>query len=133
MSQRREFRKSIRVEIIKRAMASGVLRCEECAVAIKRGEIHHTRADGLEIDKERPLTASDGLLLCVGPGSCHAVHTAMDVPAIAKAKRREAAHSGARVAPVRTIQSAPFPRSERSIRREPKPSLAPRNLFASIV
>ena len=109
---RREFRKSVRVEIVKRAMKDGVLRCESCGVALKRGEVHHIRPDGLEIDKGSPLTASDGLLLCCGPGSCHARHTASDVPAIARAKRIEAAHLGVST-PKTKIQSAGFPKRER--------------------
>jgi hypothetical protein len=92
--KRREFRRSVKVEIIRRAMAdTGDLRCEKCNCAIASGEIHHLREDGLEIDKSMPLTAADGALWCV---PCHKEHTAtVSVPIIAKAKRREAKHLGA--------------------------------------
>jgi hypothetical protein len=129
---RREFRRSVKVEILKRAALSGTLRCEECHAAVKTGEIHHVRADGLEIDKSRSLTAEDGLLLCCGTGSCHARHTAADVPAIARAKRQEASHLGARTAPTHPIKSAPFPVSERVAKREPKPRLERRPIYVKI-
>jgi 5-methylcytosine-specific restriction enzyme A len=49
---------------------------------------------------------------------CHAIVTAtQDQPAIAKAKRREAAHKGAKPRPVAPIKSAPFAKSTRTIER----------------
>lgn len=53
---------------------------------------------------------------------CHRPHTAtVDIPAIAKAKRREAKHIGAIPASRRPIQSAGFRKSEKQ--RQPKPAL----------
>lgn len=58
---------------------------------------------------------------------CHRPHTAtVDIPAIAKAKRREAKHVGAKAPPVRPIRSAPFPKAER---RVAKSMLPPRPLY----
>lgn len=96
---RREFKTSVRVEIIKRATRFVSFMdetfCEKCCQPTKhRFEIHHVREDGLEVDKSRPLTAADGALWCL---PCHKEHTAtVSVPVVAKAKRREAAHLGAR-------------------------------------
>ena len=138
MTKRQEFTKPVQAEIIKRSMdLLGVIRCERCKAVVKRGwfEIHHTIADALRIDKTRPLTAADGELLCSGfRDSCHGKQTAeIDVPAIAKAKRREAAHLGVKGAPAQKIQSPGFPKSERALRREargPRRALPPRSLYS---
>ena len=128
MSSRREFRKSVRVQIIKRATIEGITRCEECRAAVARFEIHHIEPDGLAVDKSSPLTVADGILLCE---PCHDRYTPHDVAAIAKAKRREAKHLGA-ARPASKIQSAGFVKSERTLRREergPRPKLPPRPLY----
>jgi hypothetical protein len=94
--------------------------CESCGCQTKRFEIDHKIADGLRIDKTRKLTADDGELLCkdAGRDSCHGRKTAeQDVPAIARAKRREARHIGA-VRPTAKINSAPFPISDRKKKRD---------------
>jgi len=113
---RRNFDRATRVAIIKRATIDGVIRCERCGLATRRFEIHHKIADALEIDKSRKLTPADGELLCKDAGreSCHGRQTAEhDVPAIAKAKRREAAHIGA-TRPKQSIHSRGFPPVPRS-------------------
>lgn len=57
---------------------------------------------------------------------CHASKTAQgDVPAIAKAKRREARHIGATMPPKQPIRSASFAKRERT----PKPALPPRQMY----
>jgi 5-methylcytosine-specific restriction enzyme A len=108
MSKRREFSTSVKVEIIKRATRDGVTYCEWCKLPTRRWEIDHIVADGLCVDKSRPLTAKDGELLC--KEVCHADKTTKhDVPAIAKAKRREATFVGAKH-PAGTIKSPGFAR-----------------------
>src|ERR1700733_16140437 len=68
--------------------------CEKCGAPTKfRFEIDHRDPDAMQIDKSKPLTAADGWLLCI---PCHSEKTKKDVADIAKAKRREAAHLGAR-------------------------------------
>lgn len=90
---RREFTKAVRVQIIKRATgANGQQFCEECHALAKRFEVDHVTADALETDKSRKLTAEDGRLLCK---PCHLEKTKQDVPAIARAVRREARNLGA--------------------------------------
>jgi 5-methylcytosine-specific restriction protein A len=59
----------------------------------------------------------------------HKTHTE-DRPAINKAKRREGKHSGT-IRPKQTIRSAPFPASDKSIKRQDRPSLPPRQLFGA--
>ena len=113
--KRREFRKSVSVEIVKRATdVRGVTRCEECKAITRRFEIHHVRPDAMEIDKSAVLTAAQGLLLCE---PCHAAHTKEDVRAIAKAKRIEANALRVATAPTKTIQGAPFPKSAKAAAR----------------
>jgi Fe-S-cluster-containing dehydrogenase component len=98
MADRREFKKAVKVEIIKRAKkdcrpGSGVVGCEKCGLACVSFEIHHLREDALEIDKSKPLTAEDGALWCK---SCHDEHTRThSTPVVALVKRQEAKHLGA--------------------------------------
>jgi hypothetical protein len=107
---RRNFDRATKVAIIKRATIDGVIRCERCGIPTRRFEIHHKIADALEINKSRKLMADDGELLCKDAGreSCHGRQTAEhDVPAIAKAKRREARHLGA-TRPKQSIKNRGF-------------------------
>lgn len=114
MSARREFSRSIKVEIIKRATRDGVVYCEECGSPTRRFDIDHIDADGLQVDKSKPLTSAHGKLLCSGKReTCHGRKTAeKDIPAIAKAKRSEAAHLGAK-AP-NTVKIPQLPKVEKS-------------------
>jgi hypothetical protein len=125
VTDRREFPKAVKVEIIKRATRDGVIYCECCGLPTKRFNIDHIKPDGMELDKKRKLTAADGQLLCSGSrGTCHGRKTAEeDIPAIARAKSVEAAHLGARTRPVIPIKSAPFAKSERTAKRQPRPKV----------
>jgi hypothetical protein len=139
--KRRNFTTADKLEMKRRATdAKGRIRCEECGCVCvaKEGlgyEFDHTIAEALILDKSRKLTAADGKLLCCGrPDSCHDRKTAKgDVPAIAKAKRREAKAAGVRPStPVKPIESAPMPISERTAaveKRGPRQALPPRPLF----
>jgi hypothetical protein len=96
LSDRREFTRSVKVQIIKRSMVMGEMRCENCAAPVfpsKSFDIDHRDPDAMQIDKSRKLTALDGWILC---RPCHKRKTAKDVTDIAKAKRREANHLGAK-------------------------------------
>lgn len=115
MSNRQEFSRPVKVEIIKRATRNGIIYCEKCGAQTKKFQIDHITADGLKLDKSKPLTAKDGELLCAGNRkTCHGNKTASeDVPAIAEAKRREAKHLGANDAPRRQIRSKGFEKREK--------------------
>jgi 5-methylcytosine-specific restriction endonuclease McrA len=90
---RKEFSKSIKVAVIKRATVDGQVYCEECGCLTKgRFEIDHVRADGLLGE----ATLENAKLLCK---PCHDEKTKADVAAIAQAKRREALHLGVRKKP----------------------------------
>jgi hypothetical protein len=95
MTDRREFPRSVKAEIVKRAMdEKGRIRCEGCYGVVRRFEIDHVIAEALVVDKTKPLTAKDGQLLGY---CCHRGEggkTAEDVGNIARAKRREAKHLG---------------------------------------
>lgn len=93
MSDRREFKRSVRVEIIKRAKDTILgLACEKCGNAVKRFEIHHLEQDAMQTDKSRALVASDGLLVCL---RCHKKLNAHQAPILAKVLAVEARHLGA--------------------------------------
>lgn len=103
---------------------SGV--CHICKQAIQPGQTW-------DVSHPIPLElggADDASNWDIAHRKCHRELTATtDQPNIAKAKRREAAHIGARTRPVVKLKSAPFPRSERTAKREPRPSLPPRELY----
>lgn len=107
---RREFSKAVKVEIIKRANRNGdrvYPWCEKCGQMAVKFEIHHLREDGLEVDKSKPLTAEDGALWCK---ACHDDHTKkFSTPAVALAKRQEAAALGAESPNKQKIKTAPKP------------------------
>lgn len=133
---RREFKKSVAAQIVLRATnkATGQVHCEECGGACKRWEIDHIIADGLTVDKSKPLKAEEGRLLCE---PCHAVKTTThDVPAIAKAKRVEAKHLRLKpVGPQPEIRSAPMmttPKAAKRAERGHRDSLPPRQLYVDM-
>lgn len=94
-----------------------------------------------DVSHDRPLAmggADDATNWDIAHRKCHKAHTAgVDVPQIAKAKRREAKHMGAKAAPAKPIQSAGFsppPDKKRSDRigkvdKAQLPQLPPRTLF----
>ncbi len=93
--KRREFPKRIKAQIVHRAMTpNGNVKCEGCGaiLGMKRYEIDHTIAEGLVIDKTKPLTKEDGRLL--GLECCHKPKTVKDKGDIARAVRRSAKHAG---------------------------------------
>lgn len=113
----------------------------------KRGICHLcggiiTPPEPWDVSHDRPLAmggADDASNWDIAHRRCHKAHTAgVDVPQIAKAKRREAKHLGAKPAPAKPIKSAPFPpveekkRSDRSgkVDKAALPPLARRSLFA---
>jgi 5-methylcytosine-specific restriction protein A len=79
--------------------------CHMCKGAVTVGQ-------AWDISHDIPLElggADEGENLKVAHRTCHRDHTAaVDAPAIAKAKRREAAHMGAKTAPSKKIESAGF-------------------------
>lgn len=131
-SPRREFSRKVRAEIVARATSQdGRITCETCGLVLgrKKFEIDHTIAEGLIVDKSKPLTAKDGKLL--GKSCCHRApggKTATDVAIIAQAKRRQDKDSGA-VRPAGKIKSPGFPPAKA---RQGKPPLAPRAMFAPL-
>lgn len=87
MSARREFSKAVRLAAWDRCAG----RCEGCGAKLFPGhfQFDHVIADGLGGEP----TVENCRVLC---SACHGEKTArVDVPAIAKAKRRQAAHIGA--------------------------------------
>lgn len=107
---RREFPKSVRVAVTRRAMKDGVLYCEACGGQAKRFQIDHIRPDGL---LGEPIL-ENAQLICQ---ACWEIKNPKDTAAIAKAKRREARHVGV-TRPDGQIQSRGFAPSEKP-KREP--------------
>jgi 5-methylcytosine-specific restriction enzyme A len=104
---RREFPKSVRVAVIKRATKDGVIYCEKCKGLAKRFQIDHVRPDGL---LGEPVL-ENAELICE---PCWAVKNPADTTAIARAKRLEANHLGARATPPKSLQSASMPQTSQA-------------------
>lgn len=133
---RRNFTRNQKEQIVERARnASGNVCCERCGLVLKKGawEVDHILAEALrpEADKQRKITIAEGQLLGF---CCHRGEdgkTNQDVKAIAKAKRVYNGANGLK-AQKQKIRSAGFPVSEKAARRQPKPPLPPRQLFAPV-
>lgn len=109
---RREFPRSVRVAVIKRCTRDGVVYCEGCGLPARRFQIDHINPDGLTGE---PVLAN-AQLICE---ACFGVKNPQDAKAIAKAKRREAAHIGAKPAPRVKIKSRGFAKRARSHAERP--------------
>ena len=109
--KRREFSRAVKVEILRRAQVPGtpLFRCEGCGSMVASGEIHHLDQDAMQTEKSTKLTAKDGQFLCRG---CHKEITVAQAPVLAKVKRIEAKHWGARKAP--TIPGRGFQKKART-------------------
>jgi hypothetical protein len=137
MASRREFTRNQKEQIVERATdAEGVVRCECCKLALKRGswEIDHILAEALrpEADKQKKITIAEGQLL---GKCCHRGEdgkTNKDVAKIAKAKRQYNAANGLKTAPAKKLNGRSFPVSEKSASRSPKPSLGYRALYKPV-
>jgi len=101
---RKEFSRSIKVAVIKRATVDGKTFCEECGALAKRWEIDHVRPDGLLGE----ATIENAKLLCT---PCHDEKAEGDVKTIAKAKRCEAIHLGVRKKS--SLRSCGFPKRQK--------------------
>jgi hypothetical protein len=89
-TQRQEFSDGVTLEIIRRATDEhDRLLCEKCGGWLKSRhefEVHHVKAEGLQMSPRARLEAKDGLLLCL---FCHDEQSTLDMASIAKAKRVE--------------------------------------------
>jgi 5-methylcytosine-specific restriction protein A len=102
-------------------------KCYLCGGAITPGEafeLEHMIAFELTRDD------SDGNLR-PAHSKCHAVKTRDDVAAIARAKRREVNHNGAKPAPRQKIKSPGFARPDKP-QRTGKPKMKPKQLYGAI-
>ncbi len=122
---RKEFPRAVRVAVIKRSTRDSVVYCEECGLPAKKFQIDHMRPDGL---LGKP-TLENAKLICE---ICYRIKNPQDTSAIARAKRKEAAHLGAKPAAAKPLQSRGFQPTEKAVARQsraPKPALPPKQLF----
>ncbi len=116
---RLEFPIKVKRAITKRANG----KCECCNAALKQGEG--------EVDHILPCalggepTIANGRLIC---RVCHKGKTAVDLKRFRKADRQNDYFIGLRKTN-RPIKSAPFAKSEKVSKRQPKAALPPRPLF----
>jgi 5-methylcytosine-specific restriction enzyme A len=86
---RREFPRSVKVAVVKRAMRRGVLCCEKCGFQVKKFQIDHIIADAIGGE---PVISNAELICEV----CYGIKNPQDTKLAAKAKRREAKSLGVR-------------------------------------
>ncbi len=120
---RRDFSRKVKLAAFARAAG----RCEMCSGPLSVGhfDYDHRVPDALGGDP----TLDNCVVAC---SACHDGKTAkVDLPTIARAKRREASHLGARAAPKRPIRSAGFPASAKRA-ANPMPGLPRRALYGEV-
>ena len=123
MTKRHNFSKAVKVACLRRSTRESVTYCEGCGAMAKCFEIDHVDPDGLT---GKP-TLDNAMLLCL---PCHADKTGKDVAAIAKAKRREAQHIGAKPAPRMKIANRGFAPTGKV--RQERAALPPRQLYERV-
>jgi hypothetical protein len=105
---RREFSRSVKVAIVKRATRNGTAFCELCHGSAAAFEIHHIDQDAMQVEKAGVLTEADGVLLCK---PCHKLASAAQAPVLAKVKRIEERHLGLKKPKARIPRRPKGPRS----------------------
>lgn len=117
-AKRREFPRSVRVEVIKRSTRDNVTYCEKCKGIAKRWQIDHIIADA---HGGKPVI-ENAMLICE---ACYSVKNPKDTTIAAKLKRVEAKHIGA-VKPKGEIKSPGFAKKPKP---EPKAMPPRRNIY----
>jgi 5-methylcytosine-specific restriction enzyme A len=100
MTKRAEFSKKTKAEAFQRAKGH----CEKCSAPLRPGkfEYHHH----VEAALGGPNTLENCAVWC---DACHDPHTAkVSTPRVAKMKRQQAAHIGAKAPAAKSLQSAGF-------------------------
>lgn len=102
---RREFTKSIKVQVVRRATRGTVVYCESCNMPAKKFQIDHRIADAIG---GKPVI-ENAELICE---ACYTVKNPEDTRKAAKTKRMEARNIGIKSVALRPIQSPGFAKSE---------------------
>ena len=87
--KRREFPRSVKVAVVKRATRDGIIYCEKCTAQAKKWQIDQIIADAIGGDP----VLSNAELIC---DACYGAKNPADTRLAAKAKRREAGALGVR-------------------------------------
>jgi hypothetical protein len=123
MTKRREFPRSVKVEVVKRATKDNAVYCEKCALPAKRWQIDHVIADA---HGGEPVL-SNAELICE---QCFSVKNPKDTTIAAKLKRIEAKALGVRkTATMKTAKRDKAPPQARATKPLDKPQPPRRNLF----
>lgn len=123
MTKRREFPRSVKVEVVKRATKDNAVYCEKCGALAKRWQIDHVIADA---HGGEPVL-SNAELICE---SCYSVKNPKDTTIAAKLKRIEAKALGVRkAATMKTAKREKAPPQRRASAPLEKPQPPRRNLF----
>jgi len=121
--KRREFPRSVKVDVIKRCTRENVVYCEKCNQPTHKFQIDHAIADS---HGGKPVIGN-AQLLCE---ECYLIKNPEDTTTAAKLKRIEAKDIGA-TQPKQQIRSRGFAKSAKTPRMA-KESLPPRALYKRI-
>lgn len=116
---RREFPRSIKVAVIKRANHGGAIYCERCGLPAKKFQIDHIVADAIGGE---PVIGNAELICDV----CFGIKNPHDTRLAAKSKRREAKFLGVSKTAARPIQQ-PSKQQKPGSGKLPVPP--PRNIY----
>lgn len=117
---RKEFPRSVKVAVVRRATRGNVVYCESCGDPARKFQIDHAIADS---HGGQPVI-ENAELICE---NCYKIKNPNDTKIAAKLKRQEAKHVGV-TKPAGQIKSRGFAKSEKP-KREATKSLPPRAMF----
>ena len=116
--KRREFPRSVKVRVVKRATRGGALYCEKCGFPVKKFQIDHIIADAVG---GKPIISNAELICDI----CYGIKNPQDTRLAAKTKRQEAKALGIRRLTVAILQP---PKPDRAV-KDKLPMPPPRALF----
>jgi 5-methylcytosine-specific restriction endonuclease McrA len=124
---RREFPRSIKVAVIKRATKNSEVWCEKCGQLAKRWQIDHVIADSIGGEP----VIDNAMLICE---PCYSKKNQQDTTRAAKTKRQEAKGLGVRPTPTAKLKSRGFAPTGKAPRidKSALPKLGPRALYEGV-
>ena len=125
MTRTHEFSRKIKEQRLAFATLDGIIHCEGCGIPLRRGQYEFDH----DIDErfDGPSTFENCRVLCIAV--CHKAKTAKGHAAQAKERAQRQKEKGIRTVKGKPLISAPFPKTEKSAKREKKLSLPPRSLY----
>lgn len=129
MAVRQNFARAVRNEIGERAKnAIGEPCCEWCFATKVERQLHHLNQDAMQSaeKKRKPLTAKDGVLICI---QCHQPESAQQAVVFNKSERVREKHNGVEIPTRSPIPGRALPGPKAKDRSPSDKVMARRNMF----